>query len=166
MLTLGQELYNLTARDRETIFLDQVFRSYALPCPGGVDTNVLSVGIPVDRSFYIDRVIALLAGWVGVGNWTQWNLALGDAGGFNTLVCIRGEGGAAGRSIISDGSNPTVAPVPGEGCYQTIDIKTVFPPGFVNLAFSAMTLGRGAVATVANFRIHGYYIPPGGIARR
>lgn len=162
MLSFGEQLYRPTAKDEETLLVEPLFRELTVLIPGASQLALWVLPIPIDRSLYIERVSCQGFSYVYAGNgWAEWFVQLDArfAGGLIT-VCNRGNGGF--NPLISDG---VAANAPNAPFTQTVDVKTVYPPGMATVRFNASTPAKAVDASVS-FTISGYLIPPGRIGRR
>lgn len=147
MLRFGDQLYQLTARDMTTSYLDPLFRALPTVSAGvGVVTAQAQLALPADRALFIHSVI--ISGLAEAA--TQWNSF--------TLGAI--QQGVTVTTFYAKGISSAI----GSAYTETISFELVLPPNVTSLAFSLNRSGTtGAVN--ANFTMVGYLIPPGKINR-
>lgn len=149
MLSIGEQLYQLTLRDQTTAYMDPFFRALSPVALGiGVSTGSASLQIPTDRALWLHSLI--FSGSAEAA--TQWNaftLALAQAGVQVTTIVAKGLNSAVGSSYT-----------------ETFQMGNglLIPPNTSALNFNLSRAGTTGVAN-ASFTAVGYLIPPGRINR-
>jgi hypothetical protein len=147
MLHIGGQLYNLTNRDVQSIFLEPKFFQATFTLGAGVTQSNQTVPLAMDRSYWIHSVV--IRGLAEtLTTWDEWTIDLRDSGSNRVATLARQRiAGAANTAFVS-----------------TVPIGFAVPPQTSALQLT-FTRGGATNAVDANYSINGYYIPAGGIAR-
>lgn len=156
MFTIGQGLYNLTERDRTTLFVDPFYRQFVVSAGAASLVGAADLNLPLDRALYINSIVFNGAP-TALSRWTNFELnALANSGSTGFLLAKY-----LGAPLIGDNSLATAV---GDGCVINRDLNLVIPPNTNALRFSVTrdVVGNAASCTI---NLSGFLIPPGGIGR-
>ena len=155
MFQIGEKLYNLTDRDRSTLYVDSFFRSVTATIPALADSGEALLAVPLDRSLYINN-FTLIGDGIALNTWTTLSIrAVSDAGVVYRL------GTFLSPALIGD--NATTSG-PGVNVVINKHLGLLVPPNTKSISLLAARTGNTNAAT-ATLAISGYLVPPGGIGR-
>jgi hypothetical protein len=146
MFALGQQLYRLTDRDRQTTPIENFFRRTTLSIAGGQAANSVNLSWAADRLLYVRSINVRYEAEAG----TQWIFGATNLFG-------------AGSELISLKTNNIVGAAVGAMVSEYIDLDLVLPLGST-LNFAAQRVVSAGAGTV-RFDIAAYLIPPGSFTR-
>jgi hypothetical protein len=155
MITFGQSLYNLTERDRSTLYVDSFFRTVSGSVPALSDSSDTLLSIPVDRCLFINN-ISIALDPIALSTWTTAAIrAVSDSGVVYRVFYV--------FSAALLGDNATTS---GAGVQVVLNrnLSLLLPPSTKNVS---LLLGRtgNANAATGTCSINGFLLPPGGIGR-
>ena len=155
MITFGQGLYNLTDRDRSTLYVDSFFRSVGISIAALSDTATATIAIPLDRCLYLNNFSINLSA-AALSTWTGIRLdAVSDAGVNYRIVTI-GSAAILGDNASTSGANVQV--------FLNRNPQLLLPPNTRSLSFSGFRSGNTNAVT-GDISLNAYLLPPGGIGR-
>jgi hypothetical protein len=155
MFQVGEKLYNLTERDRSTLYVDSFFRSATVTIAALSDTGEALLAVPLDRALYINN-FTLIGDGVALSTWTTLSIrAVSDAGVVYRL------GTFLSAALVGDNASTS-----GAGVNVVINrlLGLIIPPNTKSISLSAARSGNTNAAT-ATIAISGFLLPPGGIGR-
>lgn len=147
MLEIGSQLFNLTDRDRQTIFLEPFLRRTSVTLAAASATANMDFSLPIDRCLYLHSVVFDLAAEAAT-NWESWG------------VQIRRPGLELAGILYQE----AITPVLNNRVSKTIPIQFICPPG-VNLVRFGASRVTTTNAVIANVELVGYLMPAGEIGR-
>lgn len=147
MLEIGSQLYNLTDRDRQTIFLEPFLRRTTVTLAAAGTTAQCDFSLPIDRCLYLHSVVFDLAAEAAT-NWESWS------------VNIRRPGLELAGILYQE----AITPVLNTRVSRTLSIGFVCPPGVNLIRFGASRVTT-TNAVNASAELVGYLMPAGEIGR-
>lgn len=161
MFTFGEKLFNLTARDRQTLRIDPFIKPNNLTITIATNSNSKQLSVPIDRCLYLNRVVLTWANTAAHFLTTAEITAFADPLLNFSLGRLFSRVGSV-RGIVGDsvGGNAIVA----ESYAISERMDIVLPPATqLQLAVSA----NAAVASnlTTSWTVWGYLLPAGSIGR-
>lgn len=155
MFQIGEKLYNLTERDRSTLYVDSFFRSITATIPALSDTGEALLPIELDKALYINN-FTLIGDGVALNTWTTLSLRA-----VSTSGVVYRLGTFLSAALIGDNATTSGA---GVNVVINRNLGLIVPPNTRSISLSAARSGNTNAAT-ATLAISGFLLPPGGIGR-
>jgi len=150
MLTVGQDLYQLTQRDFQTLPLDPFYRQDA-PTQAGSATVTSLITIPRDRALYLAGFSVILVA-AAAETWQQFQITAFFNDNTSQVILYDGRTEVVGLALA------------GYAVAINKTLNLLLPPNISTI--QAIAQKSAAVQPAAmNLNFHGYKIPPGGIGR-
>lgn len=156
MLTFGQDLYYLTARDQSTLLVDSYFRTATGTIAAAALFGSVSLQIPTDRCLFIQR-LNIDGAATALSNYTALFVEVTSTTGVKyRILTIDGSGAMLGDNASASSVGVAFA--------TARSLSLLIPPNTssINLTMSRSNSTNPATISIS---VCGYLVPPGGIGR-
>lgn len=157
MLTIGQQLYDLTERDLSGLFVDPFFRTQTVSVAAAAAGGSATFNLELDKSLFLHNISITLNN-AALSTW--YGMAIDVYNAQANVFRIFSANGDSGSTLNGDYQ----AGGAGRGIAITRTFNLIIPPNSSSIVVAA---NRATTTNPVDFRVDivGYKIPPGRIGR-